>query len=151
MKCVIALDHNCTDESYKGQYESLAGMISSMIEDVQFIELDPAKILQLPNNTDLCVVDFGGLCGGYNQVGALMCRDLVKTIEDRPSTLFMIWSSHSSYYFKETILEALSDELGRSVYDDDFKCPNNVQMYPERMSGWDVAWERAINWCKGIT
>ena len=149
MKCVIALDRNCSDESYKGQYNSLSEMIGAMMDDVQFIELDPIKISQLPNNTNLCVVDFGGLCGGYGtKTGALMCRELVKIIEDRPSTLFMIWSTHSAHYYQEAILNALSDELGRSVYDDDFKCPANVQMYPDRISGWDAAWERAVNWCK---
>lgn len=83
---------------------------------------------KLPNSTDIYVVDFGGLNIGYggggsgsgSHLGDSYCRAIHRLIEDRPGTLFLIWSEFTRRWYMSMVAE----ELGQTAH------AANVVFYP---------------------
>lgn len=143
MKCVIAIDDA---KFHRDQVETLTEIIGDRFGDVQFIEHDPRTLTKMPNSIDLCVVDFGGGCSGYGEErGSMYCRELIKAIEDRPGTLFLVWSTHSVMWYRDVMLDILERELGKQLNEDAFKCPANVMLYPKDYDQ-DPVWSAADVW-----
>lgn len=64
----------------------------------------PHKLL----NHDVYVIDFGGLSAmGSRDSYSVLVHELIRQVEDRPNTLFVIWSNFTFKAYREEMLERL--------------------------------------------
>jgi hypothetical protein len=72
--------------------------------------LYPHKLLE-GEKCDIYVFDFGGMMPGCESMVVNHFRSLCKAIEDKPNTLFVIWSSFSYDVYYKDMLETEFPQL----------------------------------------
>lgn len=82
-------------------------------------------------SVDMYVIDYGGLMPGAESLVQSIFRELINQIEDKPNTLFVIWSSISFKWYSE-IIEDENPELS--------KAPNVV------IAVTDEGWDKMLAW-----
>jgi hypothetical protein len=103
------------------------------------LQLDPGEVTFLTNvmphnlqnmSTDVYVLDYGGMMPGSEDTTRYIFRETINQIENKPNTLFVIWSSFSFNWYQE-LIERESPEL---------VAPNVV------FAMADNAWNRILKW-----
>lgn len=63
------------------------------------------------SNHDVYVIDFGGLSAmGSRDSYSVLVHELIRKIEDKPNTLFVIWSNFTFRAYRQEMLERLGLE-----------------------------------------
>jgi len=85
------------------EYGEIEDMFRMMVPGGLFFERDiqPYDLKNRP--CDVYVFDFGGLLPGCDSLIESQYRVLIQAIEDRPNTLFVIWSTFSGRIYKEFV------------------------------------------------
>jgi hypothetical protein len=55
--------------------------------------------------TDVYVIDYGGMMPGCDDLVAGIFRSLIEQVEEKPNTLFIIWSTFSSRWYQDIVEE----------------------------------------------
>lgn len=101
--------------------------------------LEPNEVTLVPDvmphtlsgiSTDAYVIDYGGMLSGVDDLVRSIFREFIKQVEDKPNTLFIIWSTFSFRWYKELI----EDE------NPDLKAPNVAFALD------DEGWEKIKRW-----
>jgi len=93
------------------EMDYIESMFRDAIEDFQFAFKRNVPPFELDNSSvDIYVFDFGGLMPGCGGLMASMYRDLVKQIDKRPNTLFILWGALSRPYYQDMIDEMFGEE-----------------------------------------
>lgn len=124
MKAVICIDDASMLSSQEEESARIKSQLITECGDIfTFVDHPPERLYALPR-CDLAVVDYGGLTLGFSSSGpGEMCSaQLVKAIEDRPGTLFLIWSLFTENWYLEQIQKDLKDN-------EQEKIPDNVLLY----------------------
>jgi hypothetical protein len=83
------------------------------------LRLDPNEITFLTDvmphklqgmSPDVYVIDYGGMMPGADDLVRHIFRDVIEQIDNKPNTLFVIWSQLSFSWYKE-LIEQESPEL----------------------------------------
>ena len=105
------------DMSMKDEMDYIQTMFKENFPDIKFLfkrELPPGGLEQTP--VDLYVFDWGGVMPGCDDTTHSMYRSLVKQIEEKPNTLFVIWSSFSKRYYEDELAEAFPKEKDKKFH-----------------------------------
>jgi hypothetical protein len=105
----------------------------------EILGLDPNKVTFLTDvmphklqgtSVDAYVIDYGGMMPGSEDLVRSIFREVINQIEDKPNTLFIIWSKFSFDWYQELIKEESPELIA----------PNVV------FAGDDGAWDKISEW-----
>jgi hypothetical protein len=83
-------------------------------EEITFVpEVMPHKLQGM--STDIYVIDYGGMLPGSDDLIRSIFRDVIRLIEDRPNTLFVIWSQFSMNWYRELVKEESPELVAPNV------------------------------------
>jgi len=92
------------------QAEEIADVKLAFVQncgECEFVEHDVQKLHDMPR-TDVLVVDFGGLGIGFNTGRAERCgHALMRLIDSKQGTLFVLWSQHTEQWYKSAMIDAM--------------------------------------------
>jgi len=133
MRITIALDDASMMTSQEQEIADVkVEFLKNCGAECEFIEHD-VRHLETMKRTAVLVTDFGGLGVGFGQ-GAERCgHELMKLINNRPSTLFVLWSKHTESWYKNAIYDAMP----AGERDDADEPPN-----PQNVVTWDYSDEQ---------
>lgn len=92
--------------------------------------IPPWNMLQQP--CDCYVIDYGGISYGCHDTVTSMFRCLLKKVNERPNTLFIIWSIFSERFFDEAVEAECSDFNIHNVI---FKSRDS-DIFIEKLQSW---------------
>ncbi|MCE5335228.1 MAG: hypothetical protein LLG06_11655 [Desulfobacteraceae bacterium] len=115
----------------------------------ELLDISPANMTyktevfphQLNNESlDLYVIDFGGVLPGCEDTIVSQFGELLNQIENKPSTLFVIWSRFTAWFYEEAIRK----------YHPDISAPN-VSIWTDRDTpeGYTMQELEIIRWFRG--
>ena len=105
------------DMRMKEEMDYIQTMFEEYFPNIKFLfkrELHPEGLKQTP--VDLYVLDWGGILPGCDRLTETVYNSLVKQIEEKPNTLFVIWSSFSEYNYKEELAQAFPKEKDKKFH-----------------------------------
>ena len=125
-----------TASSFQSQEEEYAEIKERFCEELR---LDSNKITFLMDvmphklqgmSTDVYVIDYGGMWPGSEDMTRHIFREFINQVDNKPNTLFVVWSTFSFQWYQELIEEESPELIAPNVV---FALAND---------GWD----RIRNW-----
>ena len=104
MKVYALVDFMGTgQQSQEEEYEQIKKDMSSIIGPnfIYKTEIYPHELKNDP--VDFYIMDWGGLLPGAEMTTMSLYRSLLEQIENKPNTLFIIWSLFTNRWYKEAI------------------------------------------------
>jgi hypothetical protein len=101
----------CGNDNFEKEAKYVKKWLKDFIfekEKFQFIAtMDSCKIAD--EQCDIFIFDFGGIGLGCGDLVSSLSRHILKQIEERPSTLFVAWTSFTNDYLRDECSKELGD------------------------------------------
>ncbi len=109
--CALVDHMGCLDMTPEDEYKQIKTWMERILETKDFVfktDVHPWDIKNLP--VDVYIIDYGGIMPGCDSMIEGIYRSLIEQIEDKPNTLFVLWSQFTARWYEE-MMEGVTPEL----------------------------------------
>lgn len=124
-------------ETPEEEYEQIKIQLELALETDKFIyktEIPPWKLEN--EKVDVYIIDFGGLLPGSEDSIRSIYRELIKQIEEKPNTLFILWSHFTCEWYADVMEEVAPDLKGFNVIKRPPSKGEDYRHWEEKLRDW---------------
>ncbi len=109
--CALVDHMGCLDMTPEDEYEQIKTWMERILETKDFVFKTDVQPWDLKNQlVDVYIIDYGGVMPGCDGMIEGIYRELIKQIEEKPNTLFVLWSQFTCRWYEE-MMEDVTPEL----------------------------------------
>ena len=129
------------EETPEKEMEDAKKEIEELIpsDHIKYKIVRPDKLNETP--LDLYLIDIGGLCAIYNnpQIDYYIHK-IIESVENKPGTLFILWSEFTCKWYKDAVEEEFPDLINNN---------NVIIRYPKTFSD-SIDWQSEVKKWLGL-